>query len=136
MKRKTSTCQVLRICLSTLIFCVSILLTYYSSSKAQTYVNKEWETTNGLPDSVDWSQSKADGQGNIIMTGNTIEPGEKANVLTTKIRMEDGQVLWQKQYDYQQANDYGVDIAFDQNQNILVTAPLQMQVIPVMTLHC
>ena len=55
------------------------------SLHSQTYLNLEWQVSNGLPDSVDWTASALDLESNFVMTGNTVSSTELTNILTTKI---------------------------------------------------
>lgn len=39
---------------------------------AQTYVNKEWAATGGIPSNIDWTATALDPQGNLFVVGNTL----------------------------------------------------------------
>lgn len=93
------------------------------SATAQTLVNREWVAQYGLPDTVAWSASTADGNGNLYTTGNTFVPGNGADVLLTKYDPE-GNLLWQQTYDHQGQNDYGVAILHHANGELTVAAAL------------
>lgn len=93
------------------------------NATAQTLINREWVAQYGLPDTVDWSASTADGSGNLYTTGNTFVAGNGADVLLTKYDPE-GNLLWQQTYDYQGQNDYGVAILHHANGELTVAAAL------------
>lgn len=90
------------------------------SSYGQTYINTEWETNYGLPDSIDWTASTLDNESNLYIVGNTVVSGQNANILTSKYD-DDGNLLWSKQYNYNNERDYGAAIAVDGSGNVYVT---------------
>jgi len=93
------------------------------SAMAQTLVNRAWVAQYGLPDTVAWSASTADGSGNLYTTGNTFVPSQGADVLLTQYD-PDGNLLWQQTYDHQGQNDYGVAILHHANGELTVAAAL------------
>lgn len=96
-------------------FCFSILPSY-----AQTYINLDWETNYGLPDSIDWTASALDNESNLYIVGNTVVTGQGPNILTSKYD-SGGDLLWSKEYNYDNDRDYGVAIAVDGSGNVYVT---------------
>ncbi len=102
-----------------LIFSVSLCLNSFSLF-AQTYINTEWETNYGLPDSIDWTASTLDNESNLYIVGNTVVSGQGPNILTSKYD-SGGDLLWSKEYNYDNDRDYGAAIAVDGNGNVYVT---------------
>lgn len=89
---------------------------------AQTYVNKEWSQTTGLPANVDWSASALDPQGSLFVVGNTLIAPGNPDVLVSKYN-RDGDLLWQQQYHGNaEGEDYGTAVATDQQGNCYVAA--------------
>ncbi|HMN07138.1 MAG TPA: SBBP repeat-containing protein, partial [Flavobacteriales bacterium] len=89
---------------------------------SQTYVNKEWSQTTGLPGNIDWSASAVDPQGNIIVVGNTLVAPGDPDVLISKFN-RDGNLLWQQQYHGNtDGEDYGTAVAIDHLGNCYVAA--------------
>lgn len=89
---------------------------------SQTYVNKEWSQTTGLPGNIDWSASAVDPQGNIIVVGNTLVAPGNPDVLISKFN-RDGDLLWQQQYHGNtEGEDYGTAVATDYLGNCYVAA--------------
>jgi hypothetical protein len=54
------------------------------SLKAQTYLNKEWTENFGSPDSINWSSTVIDNQGQIITISNTYDSSTRADMLLTR----------------------------------------------------
>ncbi len=103
---------------------------------AQTYVNKEWEKSAGLPDTLDWSASVFDVSGNIIMTGNTLAGPGNPDVLINKFD-RNGELLWQRTFDGSaHGPDYGAAVTTDGSGNsyiaAAITSPGSMQDIAVL----
>ncbi|MEL7005151.1 MAG: hypothetical protein AAFN93_20810, partial [Bacteroidota bacterium] len=90
---------------------------------AQTLINQEWVSQYGLPDTITWSASTTDADGNLYTTGNTFVAGNGTDVLLTKYDPE-GVLLWQTTYDFSNLNDYGVDILLHSNGDIFLVAAL------------
>jgi len=91
-------------------------------SVAQTYVNKEWAETIGLPDSLDWSASVFDPSGNIIMTGNTLNAPGDPDVLIAKYD-RNGDLIWQQTYGGDaHGPDYGAAVTTDASGNSFIAA--------------
>ena len=92
---------------------------------SQTYVNREWIQVYGAPDTIEWSESTTDANGEIITVGNTLDSAQHANVLVTKIDWL-GMIAWQMQWDGAQSGaDYGAAVMTDVNSNIYVAAASQ-----------
>jgi hypothetical protein len=88
--------------------------------KAQTFVNKSWVKTTGLPDAVNWTGSCFDSDKNLIFVGNTVTSLGNANILVTKYR-SDGGIAWQRVAGgLAGLNDYGVAVTVDNQNNRLV----------------
>ena len=89
-------------------------------SMAQLYVNKEWVETTGLPDSLHWSATVIDTQGQLIVTGTTVITPGNTDILTTKYD-KNGNVLWAQTWDGPASGmDHGVAIAVDANNRVYV----------------
>jgi uncharacterized delta-60 repeat protein len=87
---------------------------------SQTLVNKEWVVTNANPVGFDWYGSAVDENKQLITVGNTLVPGQGANMLVQKFNT-DGNVLWQQSYNSSGSNnDYGVAITTDASNNVYV----------------
>lgn len=87
---------------------------------AQTYVNKEWSETTGLPDTLNWNASVFDVQGNVLMTGNTLAGPGNPDMLINKYDREGG-LVWQRGFDgTAHGPDYGGAIASDYSGNVFV----------------
>ncbi len=71
---------------------------------AQTYINTEWETNYGLPDSIDWTASTLDNESNLYIVGNTVVSGQGPNILSSKYD-SDGNLIWSKGYNYDNDRD-------------------------------
>ncbi|MBX2972487.1 MAG: hypothetical protein KF797_05250 [Flavobacteriales bacterium] len=86
----------------------------------QVYVNKEWERTSGLPDTLSWSATSFDINGNVIAVGNTqVAPGNP-DILVVKMN-DHGTVLWERTFGGpDNAQDYGVAAVTDQFGHIYV----------------
>ncbi len=93
-----------------------------ASVHAQTYINTEWVQSTGEPDNLPWTASVIDGQGDVIVVGNTqVAPGN-ADVLVTKYD-GDGELLWQQTYaGTAGANDYGIAVITNIAGDIFVAA--------------
>ena len=88
----------------------------------KTYVNKEWSETIGLPDTLNWSASVFDVQGNVIMVGNTLAGPGNPDVLINKYNRE-GDLVWTRTYGaVAHGPDYGAALASDYYGNIYIAA--------------
>lgn len=95
------------------------------NAEAQTFVNKEWEAFNGIPDSIAYSSSVLDGQGNLIVTSNAITTGQDANLLVMKYD-RNGNLLWQDNYNGTfNGKDYGIAVTTDNTNNVYVAGASQ-----------
>ena len=85
-----------RISLWKVVFIYLTTLVYFPDSilYAQTLINQEWVSQYGLPDTITWSASTTDADGNLYTTGNTFVAGNGTDVLLTKYDPE-GVLLWQ-----------------------------------------
>ncbi len=100
-------------------------LLLFGNVQAQTLVNKEWEQSNGIPDSIAFSASTLDGQENLIVTSNAITAGQQANLLVMKYD-KDGNLLWQDTYNGAfNGKDYGIALTTDNSNNIYVAGASQ-----------
>ncbi len=90
--------------------------------QAQTYVNKEWAATGGIPSNIDWTATALDPQGNIFVVGNTLVAPGNPDVLVGKYS-KDGGLVWQQHYHGNASmEDYGVAVATDGGGNCFVAA--------------
>ncbi len=108
------------------LLCVLIAFCFsHARLSAQTYVNKEWVRTTGLPSNLQWSASAIDTWQNVIVVGNTqVAPGN-SDVLITKYD-KDGIALWQRTFDGSaNAEDYGVAVKIDASGNVFVAATVR-----------
>ncbi len=104
---------------------IAAFLLLFGNVQAQTLVNKEWEQLNGIPDSIAFSASTLDGQGNLIVTSNAITTGQQANLLVMKYD-KDGNLLWQDIYNGTfNGKDYGIALTIDNTNNIYVAGASQ-----------
>jgi len=88
--------------------------------QAQTYINKEWETTNGNPLGLQLTSSVTNSSNQLISVGNTSVAGQGANILITKFE-RDGSIIWQSEFNTSGTNnDYGVALTEDNVGNIIV----------------
>ncbi len=92
------------------------------NAMAQTYVNKEWDKSIGLPDTLNWSASVSDTYGRVIMVGNTlVEPGNP-DVLVNMYD-KNGDLLWERTFDGGvHGPDYGAAVATDNALNVFAAA--------------
>lgn len=89
---------------------------------AQTYINKEWVESTGVPDNIDWTTSVIDGSGNLVVVGNTLIGPSNPDVLVTKYDRQ-GTQLWQQTYGgTANAEDYGIAVTADLAGSIYVAA--------------
>ncbi|MFH2144225.1 MAG: S8 family serine peptidase, partial [Bacteroidota bacterium] len=103
-----------------LIFMLVLMLMWHKYALSQSIVNKEWEIGFGIPDTIDIAATTIDNYGRIYTAGNTIVPGQNANILTTRYD-EDGNIVWQQTYNYSGGSkDYGTCITSDNNGFIYV----------------
>lgn len=101
-----------------MVTCASVAF----QAAAQTYVNKEWSNSTGLPGTIDWTATAVDQQGNMFVVGNTqVGPGN-TDVLVSKYN-RDGELLWQQgHHGNAEADDYGVAVTTDGTGNCFVAA--------------
>jgi hypothetical protein len=107
------------------IFAVTLILGGISpTSAAQTYINKEWLRTTGVPDGTDWTGTTFDSEKHLIIVGNTVTSSGNADILITKYD-PDGNIVWQRTMaGSSRGNDYGVAVITDNQNNIFVAAAL------------
>ncbi|MBZ0206239.1 MAG: S8 family serine peptidase [Flavobacteriales bacterium] len=105
-----------------LVLCYIALILGFAGMAQKSYVNKEWSETIGLPDTLNWSASVFDFQGNVIMAGNTMtEPGNP-DVLINKYD-RDGGLMWERTFDGEaHGPDYGAAVATDNYGNAFIAA--------------
>ncbi|MEZ4684918.1 MAG: hypothetical protein R3B47_02300 [Bacteroidia bacterium] len=72
-------------------------------------MNKDWETSQGLPDTLGWTANTLDFNGALVMTGNVVAANGSPDMQTTKYDLE-GNISWQKEYDFTGDRDYGIAI--------------------------
>lgn len=92
------------------------------NAMAQTYVNKEWDKSIGLLDTLNWSASVSDTYGRVIMVGNTlVEPGNP-DVLVNMYD-KNGDLLWERTFDGGvHGPDNGAAVATDNALNVFAAA--------------
>ncbi len=90
-----------------------------TNTSVSSYINKPWSQQNGTPDTLSWSASAFDSNGNILITGNNSN-GLVADLLLLKYNA-DGSLLWQTTYSHSSGlSDYGVAVTTDNVNNIYV----------------
>ena len=91
-------------------------------TQAQVLMNKEWEALAGLPDTISWSASTIDPNGNLTIAGNTLVSPNVTAVLITHYDA-DGNKLWQNTYQHNgNARNYATAIAQDASGNVFIAA--------------
>ena len=109
-----------------LIVVIIAILLLFGNVQAQIAVNQEWINLNGIPDTVDYSASYLDADGNLYLTTNTLVAGQQANILTMKYD-RDGNLIWQDTYNGAfNGKDYGTAITGDNAGNIYVAGVTQI----------
>ncbi|MBK0401547.1 hypothetical protein I5M27_01040 [Adhaeribacter sp. BT258] len=89
------------------------------SVRGQEYVNKDWTLSSGNPTRLEWSASHLTAS-HLYTLGNTYKAGENANFLLTKSDL-DGNVIWTREYNAHNLDDFGVALITDANNNVYVT---------------
>jgi hypothetical protein len=103
---------------------IILLLGFNAVMTAQTFVNKSWVKTTGLPDDINWTATAFDSDKNLIFVGNTVTAPGNANLLITKY-LPDGSIAWQRVSGGSAGlNDYGVAITIDNQNNSYVAAAM------------
>lgn len=105
----------------TLILFTNLLFLLISPfSRCQEHVNRNWIRRINEPLELDWSRSILGNGEKVIHVGNTIEPGEGANLSLTVFN-SNGTIDWSADFhtssDY---NDYGISVLQDANDDIYV----------------
>jgi uncharacterized delta-60 repeat protein len=109
---------------SIVLTCCGIFALLSMQATAQTFVNKSWVKTTGLPDAVNWTGSSFDSEKNLIFVGNTVTSPGNANILVTKY-LSDGSIAWQRVAGgLAGLNDYGVAVTVDNQNNSYVAAAM------------
>lgn len=94
-----------------------VLAAFVTCINAQTYVNEEWSSLNGLPVNRHWSASMMASSGHLMTVGNTFTSGESTNMLLTKYETN-GTLVWQVEYNNDDnLEDYGIAITEDNAGN-------------------
>jgi hypothetical protein len=108
-----------------LIF-ISLILFNVNYSEAQTsLVRKDWSIINGLRDTIPYSATSIDSQGNLIVTSNVLVSGQDANILTTKFA-PDGTIIWSQQINGNaNSKDFGTANFIDSIGDIFITGAIQ-----------
>nr|MDQ3100983.1 S8 family serine peptidase [Bacteroidota bacterium] len=98
------------------------LFFFHTTAHSQTYINKVWEQSDGQPQSLPWTANALDGNGNLIVVGNTEVSAGNHDVLVIKYDRE-GVELWQETYGGNaNGNDYGVAVFVGQDGDVIVAA--------------
>lgn len=99
---------------------LSALLIINSCVIAQTHVNREWISSMGDPDTLEWSASITNDSSEMYHVGNTKMVGEGTNLLITKYD-NTGAILWQEDFNTSVSNnDYGIAVDIDTSDNVYV----------------
>jgi hypothetical protein len=110
--------------LKTILFAFIFINVNYSSAQTS-LVRKEWSTTNGLRDTIPYSATSIDSQGNLIVTSNILVSGQNANILTTKFA-PDGAIIWSQQVNgTANSKDFGTANLIDNNGDIFIAGAIQ-----------
>lgn len=89
----------------------SISAFLFSSSYAQTLINKEWDKSTGNPSlTYDFTVSTLDANNRLIVVGNSVMGSQKENFLITKYD-KDGSTLWQSNFDKAGMEDFATAVA-------------------------
>jgi outer membrane protein assembly factor BamB len=92
-----------------------LLCNLYTINAQNNAFSTSWRRTIGSPEpSIDWFTSALDNNGNTLMAGNTLTSnGEDANFLITKLDKQNGDVIWEVEWNYStfNGNDYSSGIA-------------------------
>jgi len=101
------------------ILLCSISAFLFSSSFAQTLINKEWDKSTGNPSlTYDYTVSTLDANNRLIVVGNSVMGSQKENFLITKYD-KDGNTLWQTNFDKAGFEDFATAVATYGNETFV-----------------
>lgn len=108
-----------------LIIAIQLLFATTTFAQTENLVRKEWSTTNGLRDTIPYSATSIDSQGNLIVTSNILVSGQDANILTTKFA-PDGAIIWSQQKNgTANSKDFGTANFIDSSGDIFIAGAIQ-----------
>jgi len=100
---------------------LGFLLVCSSLSAQQTFINKEWEKSNGQPGQYDQISSALDPSGNLVYISNHLNNSSNTDIFLSCIH-PNGNVAWQQTCPSSVTqDDYGADLKIDASGNIYVT---------------
>jgi len=104
-----------------IIGALGVSLFFTTLSAQQTYINKEWDMSNGNPGQYDQIASDIDPNGNLVYITNHLNNSNNTDIFLNCIH-PNGNVAWQQVCPSSATqDDYGADLKIDASGNIYVT---------------
>ncbi len=114
-------------CMKNLIsiaICFVVVIGATHANAQRTYINQEWSSSSGAQGVIERAASVTDNSNNVIIVSNSINSSGHTDVVVAKYDAE-GVLLWTQFYDgAANGDDYGVDVAINSNNEIVVIASI------------